>query len=677
MSEPFIHWKLRRDADDVAWLRFDRLGSSTNTLSTEAFDELGRVLDRLDGQRPKGLVIASAKDAGFIAGADIEEFTALASGADARTMVARGWELFNRLAAVPYPTLALIRGHCMGGGLELSLACRYRIAVDEPGTRLALPEVMIGIVPAWGGMLRLPALIGPAAALDLMLTGRSVDARKAKRLGLVDECVPPRIMDNAARLLVVSGQPRRRPGWTQRLMNGPLKQVVAERARSRLAERARQQHYPAPYAIIDIWHRFGGNALAVPAADASSLERLVRSPTTRNLIRVFFLQERLKGFGKAVAFDARRVHVVGAGVMGGDIAAWCALRGMIVTLQDQSAERIAPAIARAAKLFGRKLRSDRRQQRFAMDRLIADPEGHGVRHADVVIEAIFENLDAKRALFADIEARAKPDALLATNTSSLRIEEIAEALEQPSRLLGIHFFNPVAQLPLVEVVRGEATDEGLLAKATAFVRGIDKLPLPVKSAPGFLVNAVLGPYMLEAMRAVDQGIAPETVDQALKAFGMPMGPIELADTVGLDICLSVAEKMAAALHNTVPERLRELVAGGDLGRKSGKGFYAWRDGMAVKPAVADQARIELADVSDRLILRLVNESVACLREGVVADEDLLDAGVVFGTGFAPFRGGPMHYVHSRGVGEVQRRLDELENRFGQHFHADDGWTALA
>ena len=654
MSEPFIHWKLRRDADDVAWLRFDRLGSSTNTLSTEAFDELGRVLDRLDGQRPKGLVIASAKDAGFIAGADIEEFTALASGADARTMVARGWELFNRLAAVPYPTLALIRGHCMGGGLELSLACRYRIAVDEPGTRLALPEVMIGIVPAWGGMLRLPALIGPAAALDLMLTGRSVDARKAKRLGLVDECVPPRIMDNAARLLVVSGQPRRRPGWTQRLMNGPLKQVVAERARSQLAERARQQHYPAPYAIIDIWHRFGGNALAVPAADASSLERLVRSPTTRNLIRVFFLQERLKGFGKAVAFDARRVHVVGAGVMGGDIAAWCALRGMIVTLQDQSAERIAPAIARAAKLFGRKLRSDRRQQRFAMDRLIADPEGHGVRHADVVIEAIFENLDAKRALFAGIEARAKPDALLATNTSSLRIEEIAEALEQPSRLLGIHFFNPVAQLPLVEVVRGEATDEGLLAKATAFVRGIDKLPLPVKSAPGFLVNAVLGPYMLEAMRAVDQGIAPETVDQALKEFGMPMGPIELVDTVGLDIALAAGQALTGEARP--PRKLEALLAEGHLGRKSGRGFYVWQDGKAKKSAAAAAPD----GLAARIVEPLLQATRRCVADGVVADAELADAGVIFGTGFAPFTGGPMHYLEQRGPAPAAPRANETE-----------------
>ena len=655
MSEPFIHWKLRRDADDVAWLRFDRAGASTNTLSTEALDELARLLDRLDGERPKGLVIASAKAAGFIAGADIDEFTRLASGEDARGLVARGWELFNRVAALPYPTLALIRGHCMGGGLELALACRYRIAVDEPGTRMALPEVMIGIVPAWGGMLRLPALIGPAAALDLMLTGRTVDARRAKRLGLVDECVAPRIMDNAARLLVVSGRPRHRPGWTQRLMNGPLKHLVAEKARGRLAGRARQQHYPAPYAIIDIWHRFGGNALAVPAAEASSLESIVSSPTARNLIRVFFLQERLKGFGKAVDFPVRRVHVVGAGVMGGDIAAWCALRGMIVTLQDQSAERIAPAVARAAKLFGRKLRSDRRQQRFAMDRLIADPGGHGVRHADVIIEAIFEDLDAKRALLADIEARAKPDALLATNTSSLRIEDIAEALAQPSRLVGIHFFNPVAKLPLVEVVRGAATEQALLDRATAFVRGIDKLPLPVASAPGFLVNAVLGPYMLEAMRCVDEGVAAETVDRALVEFGMPMGPIELVDTVGLDIALAAGKALTGAAQP--PRKLEALVTDGHLGRKSGRGFYRWSDGKAQKGAAGAAPE----GLAARIVEPLLQAARRCVAEGVVADADLADAGVIFGTGFAPFAGGPMHYLEQRGPQRAASDSSDTEN----------------
>jgi 3-hydroxyacyl-CoA dehydrogenase/enoyl-CoA hydratase/3-hydroxybutyryl-CoA epimerase len=364
----------------------------------------------LDRQPPTGLVIRSGKAAGFIAGANIDEFTRIDSAAAARALVERGWNLFARLAALSYPTLALVRGHCMGGGLELALACRYRLVVDEPATRLALPEVMLGIYPAWGGMLRLPQLIGPAAALDLMLTGKGVDAAKARRLGLADDCVPARVMDNAARILLLSGREPRRLPLLQRLLNGPLAGIVAARANKQVTAKARPEHYPAPFAIIDIWARYGGNALAVPAASPSSLESIFRSPTAKNLVRVFFLQERLKAFGKDADFQPRRVHVIGAGVMGGDIATECALRGMIVTLQDQSIERIAPAIARAAKRIERKFRGQRREARFALDRLIPDPAGHGVAQADVIIEAIFENLEAKRALFVDIEKRARPEA---------------------------------------------------------------------------------------------------------------------------------------------------------------------------------------------------------------------------------------------------------------------------
>ena len=509
------HWKLERDADGLAWATLDVADASTNTLGAAVMLELASLLDELDRQPPKGLVIRSGKAAGFIAGADIDEFSRIDSPAAARALVERGWNLFNRLAAVAYPTLALVRGHCMGGGFELALACRYRIAVDEPATRMALPEVMLGIYPAWGGMLRLPRLVGPAAALDLMLTGKGVDARKAKRLGLADDCVPPRVMDSAARLTLLSGRAPRELPLMQRLLNGPLKAVVARQARRQTAAKVRPGHYPAPFAIIDIWARHGGNALAVPADAPASLEAIFRSPTAKNLVRVFHLQERLKAFGKDADFAPRRVHVVGAGVMGGDIAAECALRGMIVTLQDQTTERIALAIARAAKRFERKFRGQPREVRFALDRLIPDPAGHGVAQADVVIEAIFENLEAKRALLADIERRARPDALIASNTSSLRIADIAAALADPARLVGVHFFNPVAMMPLVEVVRTAASGEEALVRAAAFVRKLDKLPLPVRDAPGFLVNAVLGPYMYEALRCVDEGIAPEAIDAAV------------------------------------------------------------------------------------------------------------------------------------------------------------------
>ncbi|MCB1901657.1 3-hydroxyacyl-CoA dehydrogenase NAD-binding domain-containing protein [Cognatazoarcus halotolerans] len=645
MSTSYRHWRIEREAEGLVWLWFDKADAGTNTLSAEALGEFDRVLTALEQAPPAGLIIASAKTAGFVAGADVREFSELDSAAGARALIERGWHIFNRLAGVSYPTLALIRGHCLGGGLELALACRYRVVVDEPVTKLALPEVMLGIVPGWGGMKRLPATIGPAAALDLMLTGKSVDAKKARRLGLADECVPPRVMDKAARTLVLSGRPRRALPFMHRLMNGPLKGLVAKKARAQVAARARSEHYPAPYAIIDTWLEHDGNALAAERQMAT----IFGSPTAKNLVRVFFLQERLKGFGKDCDFAARRVHVIGAGVMGGDIAAWCALRGMTVTLQDQSVERIAPAIARAAKLFDRKFRNDRRQARFALDRLIPDPQGHGASRADVIIEAIFEDLEAKRALFADLERRARPHAVLASNTSSLRLEDIAVALQDPARLVGIHFFNPVAMLPLVEVVSGARSDALMVRKAMAFVRGIDKLPLPVRSAPGFLVNAVLGPYMLAALRCVDEGIAAETIDAALEAFGMPIGPVELVDTVGLDIAMAAGKALTGGAADQPPRRLAELHGSGRLGRKSGEGFYRWIDGKAQK---STQGEIP-AGLAERIIEPLLEATRRCVEEGVVDDGDLADAGVIFGTGFAPFTGGPMNYLRMRGAdGEI-------------------------
>ncbi len=642
MTVSYKNWRIERDAEGLAWLWFDRCEAATNTLSGEALEELERILQAFDGAPPKGLVIGSAKPAGFIAGADIHEFTALDNPEAARALIERGWRTFNRLAAARYPTLALVRGHCLGGGLELALACRYRVVVDEPGTRLALPEVMLGIVPGWGGMQRLPALIGPALALDLMLTGKGVDARRARRIGLADECVPPRVMENAARMLVVSGRAPRRLPFMQRLLNGPLKAVVAGKARKQAASRVRPQHYPAPFAIIDIWARHDGNALAAEREMAG----IFGSQTAKNLVRVFFLQERLKGFGKDGDGVPRRVHVVGAGVMGGDIAAWCALRGMTVTLQDQSVERIAPAIARAAKLYDKKFRGDAKQARFTLDRLIADPQGHGAAHADVIIEAIFENLEAKRELFRSLEARARPDAVLATNTSSLRLEDIAGALDNPARLVGIHFFNPVAMMPLVEVVEGAGADPQALKRAAAFVRAIDKLPQPVKSAPGFLVNAVRGPYMLEALRCVEEGIAPEVVDEALLAFGMPMGPVELVDTVGLDIAVAAGKALAGDAAAEAPQRLLELVAAGRLGKKSGQGYYRWEGGKAVKGAAGSVPD----GLAERILTPLLRAAQRCVDQGVVSDAELADAGVIFGTGFAPFTGGPLNFLRQGGFG---------------------------
>ncbi|MBK6905964.1 MAG: enoyl-CoA hydratase/isomerase family protein [Rhodocyclaceae bacterium] len=644
----YKNWKLERETDGesghIAWAILDVAGASANALGAEVMTELGQLLDDCEKNPPKALIFKSGKAAGFIAGANIEEFAQNDTPEKARAAVQRGWDVYERLSRVNFPTLALVRGHCMGGGLELALACRYLLAVDEPATKMALPEVMLGISPLWGGMKRLPERIGAPAALDMMLTGKTINAKRAKSMGLADECVPPRVMENAARMLVLSNTPRRELKFMDKLMSGPLKSMVANGAKKQVAKRARPEHYPAPYSIIDTWQNYGGNGLAIPADKPTSLDSLMAHPTTRNLIRVFFLQDRLKAFGKdAKGFEPKHVHVIGAGVMGGDIAAWCALRGMTVTLQDQSVERIAPAVGRAAKLFEKKLR-DKKKARFALDRLIADPKGDGVRQADVIIEAIFENLDAKQKLFADIEARAKPTALIASNTSSLKLADIASTFKDPSRLVGIHFFNPVAMMPLVEVVAGEKTAPEQAARAAAFVRKIDKLPLPVKDGPGFLVNAVLAPYMNEALKCIDEGMTPEAIDAAALAFGMPMGPVELADTVGLDVAKAVGEQLVKS--GTPPKKVLDLIAAGNLGKKSGKGFYTYVDGKAQKGVVPQVGAGDTAILADRLIAPMVAATQKLVADGIVADADLADAGVIFGTGFAPFRGGPINYSKS-------------------------------
>jgi 3-hydroxyacyl-CoA dehydrogenase/enoyl-CoA hydratase/3-hydroxybutyryl-CoA epimerase len=458
-------------------------------------------------------------------------------------------------------------------------------------------------------------------------------------MGLVDEAVPLRILENTARMITLEAPRRKGLSLLKRLMlYGPMRGIVVSQARKQLAKRVRQQHYPAPYAVLQLWRKYDGNPFAAANDGSAAIEVLFDHPTTKNLIRIFFLQERMKSLAKGLQFEPRHVHIVGAGVMGGDIAAICALRGLTVTLQDTAPERISPAIKRSAELFSRRLR-DERQVRDALDRLIPDVNGDGARHADVIIEAIYENLDAKRQLFAKLESVAKPDAILASNTSSLKLSEIGTALREPSRLIGIHFFNPVPQLQLVEVVSSSWTSAELAKKAMAFVRQIDKLPLPVKDSPGFLVNRVLGPYMQNAFRLLDQGYKPETLDAAMEDFGMPMGPAELADTVGLDICLAAGKSLAKGA-TSVPKLLSSKVEAGQLGKKTGQGIYRWQNGRAVK----GQADAYGPDLVEKLIAPYLAEAQRVLEEGIVAEADLVDAGLIFGTGFAPFRGGPLHYL---------------------------------
>jgi 3-hydroxyacyl-CoA dehydrogenase/enoyl-CoA hydratase/3-hydroxybutyryl-CoA epimerase len=643
------HFRWEKDAQELVWLTFDKQGESANTFSREAIEELSAAIDEIAAAKPRGLVIRSGKNS-FIAGADINEFTRFASAQEALAFNRLGWDAVQKLRDLPFPTTAMVNGFCMGGGLELALACTYRVALDDPKTRFAFPEVMLGIWPSWHGLQWLPKLVGPAAALDMILTGKTVDAQRARRMGLVTQAVPLRILENTARMVTLEAPAPKGLGFIQRMMLGPLRSIVASQARKQVAKRARREHYPAPYAILDAWVKYDGDPFAAQDDPSCSLASLFEHPTTRNLIRIYFLQEKMKGLAKGVDFKAAHVHVVGAGVMGGDIAAICAMRGITVTLQDTAPERLAPAVMRAAKLFQRRLR-DPLRVRDAMDRLIPDVSGAGAAKADVIIEAIFENLEAKQQLFAKLEAAAKPGAVLASNTSSLKLADIAAKFKDPSRLVGIHFFNPVPQMMLVEVVHAPDTNQEHLKKALAFVRQIDKLPLPVKDSPGFLVNRVLGPYMQNAFRMLDEGMKPETIDAAMEKFGMPMGPIELADTVGLDICLHAGKQLAkkgaqgpggssAGQDIEAPQVLLNKVALGQLGRKTGQGIYRYEKGKPVK----GQPGAYGEELIHSLIQPYVEEVKAVLAEGIVADAELIDAGLIFGTGFAPFRGGPLAYL---------------------------------
>ncbi len=668
-------WSREVDADGIAWLTFDKPGSSTNVLSSDTVLELGTHVNALAASPPKGLVIRSAKSSGFIAGADVKEFAGLKDTAQGVEFVRTAQKILDSIESLPCPSVAIINGFALGGGFELALACRYRVGIKGDNFSVGLPEVMLGIHPGFGGTVRAVRRAGVRTAMQMMLTGKTLRADQARRAGFVDRLVFPADAEAAARELIARQPKPRKAPLLDRLLSGALlRPFVKKQLIAQVRAKARPEHYPAPYAIIDLWSKYGAHGERAYVAEAHSIASLMVGETSRNLVRVFNLQDRLKSLGKTKV-PLARVHVVGAGVMGGDIAAWCAQRGLNVTLQDRELKFIQPALQRAREGFEKRYK-DAAKAAVLMTRLTPDVNSEGVPGADVVIEAIFENVQAKHDLFAKLEPRMSDKAILASNTSSIMLEQLDDHLPDPGRLVGIHFFNPVAQMPLVEIVRGEASSEDAIQKAIAFTRKIDKLPLPCKSSPGFLVNRVLVPYLYEAMFALQDGIPIETIDEAALRYGMPMGPVELADVVGLDVCKHVGEIVSGALNKQKPDtsRLDALIAAKKLGRKSGEGFYVWRDGKAVKSS--GKPAEPPADLEDRLILALANECAAVLREKIVADADLVDAGVIFGSGFAPFRGGPLSYARKRGVDAVVKRLEELARTHGPRFTPDKGWSEL-
>lgn len=701
-DEQYRHWRSTLQGGDILWLWFDKNRAShesTNTIGREELEELDEILRSAEASRPAALVIQSGKAGGFCAGADIGQFTDT-SPKDMEVMLREGHAVLDRLEQLPFPTIAVLHGHVLGGGLELALACDLRIGLGDK-LQTGFPEIMLGLHPGLGGTFRLTQLIDPVQAMTLMLTGKSVYGSRNKKAGLVDEFIEPRHLAAAVQAALAGKMRSKRRGRSLRarlMASAPGRKLAASQMRKQSASRAAKQDYPAPYALIDLWESYGGSLRKMQEQEMKSFASLMQTDTAQNLIRVFFLQQGLKQKERDAA-TLDRVHVIGAGAMGGDIAAWCAMQGYRVTLSDQSPDPVGRAVASLRQLCGDKHKSAM-ETREALDRLMPDIDNRGVEAADLIIEAIPENLEIKQGLYKELEPRMKAGALLASNTSSIPLDKLASVLNDPSRLLGLHFFNPVSHMQIVEVVSHDKTSDVNRRTAMSFATEIGKLPVAVKSYPGFLVNRALTPYLQEAITMLDEGIDKNVIDGVARRFGMPMGPVELADQVGLDICLSVADLLRESLDQAtspIPDWVTKLVEEGKLGKKSGQGFYSWKAGKAQKDrdkfrAYLDAAARKAADgtgseqqrpivpsideITDRLILPMLNACVECFHEGVIEDLEQLDGAIIFATGFAPFRGGPIHYARHRGVSTVVARLEALAERHGDRFRPNPGWKGI-
>jgi 3-hydroxyacyl-CoA dehydrogenase/enoyl-CoA hydratase/3-hydroxybutyryl-CoA epimerase len=695
-------WTIEIDPQRIAWLTFDLPGEKVNKLTAAALRELAEMLEEIPTDtRKRVLVVRSGKPGCFIVGADIDELSRIESPGDARSKAAAGQEIFERLAGLRVPTVALIDGPCLGGGLELALACSYRLATDSPRTSLGLPEVGLGIIPGWGGTQRLPRLVGLPRALSMIASGKPLDARGAWRAGLVDGIVAPEFAAEQARRFIegiqeapgaaaVQTRRRRCRGRMMRLLSaaGPGRALLFRRA-LREVRRRTQGQYPAPLRAIDVLRRTVSNRSVEEGlpVEAEAFSELACTPISRHLLWLFRAGQRARRSGTA-APRIERAGVVGAGIMGSGIAWALARCGIEVRLKDVDWDAVARGMSAAAEMFQALVRRGsmtRAQMNLAMHRLAPSVDYTGFRRAGIVIEAVSEDLELKTRVLSEIERHAGPDTIIATNTSSLPLEALASALQRPQRFCAMHFFNPVNRMGLVEVVPAPQTDPQTIAAATELVRRMDKTPLVVGNCAGFLVNRILLPYLIESAWMFEEGCAIRRIDEALERFGMPMGPLKLVDEVGIDVGYKVAKVLEGAYGERmrVPGALRAVAAGdGLLGRKSGRGFYRYRNGSA-RPnrqvaRVARQARradgvagrsLGEEDIVDRAILIMVNEAARCLEEGVVESPEALDLAMVMGTGFAPFRGGLLRYADERGLPEIRRRLEGLAETYGERFRA--------
>lgn len=635
MHNPRKHWQIEV-TDGIVCLGFDLADRSTNVLNKSALLELDEIINQVvDMQDYRGLIIYSLKQGSFIMGADILEFadyTAL----ELDKLLEFGQNVLQKLSKLDN-TVCCINGLCLGGGLELALACNYRIATIS--SKLGLPEVTLGIIPGWGGTVRLPKLIGQASSLEMMLSGRTQSAKNAKRLGLIDDIVVPRQLNNAGKWFLQhkpkSSSPR---GVIQRLLKLKiLRRAYAFFVLRQLKQKVQRKHYPAPYALLQKWVIASGNEdISYQQERTAFLQLVNRGEAAKNLFRVYQLQQMLKKQATSSIEHLQHVHVVGAGVMGAEIAIWCALKGFKTTVSDTNLQALANVKKHAASIFKKKLAKGH-ERTAAYDRLILDWQSTGLAKADIIIEAVSEKLAIKHAVWQQIDVAAKPAAIFATNTSSLLVEEIAKVIKQPSRLIGVHFFNPVSKMPLVELVYSKYNTTEQFTAVTSFIKSLSKLPLWVKSTPGFLVNRILMPYMLEALVMLNE-YTKEEIDTAARSFGMPMGPLELADKVGLDICREVGKSLEQVIKVKLPTVIDELIAEGKLGVKTGAGLYNYQHGKPVRRSV-NLSTTKQSIIMKRLHDKMLKEAKLCLEEGVVTNSDMLDAGMIFATGFAPFRGG--------------------------------------
>lgn len=658
------------EADDLVWLVLDHGEAPVNVVSRDVIEGLSNALDTLEHTTPRAVVIRSGKMAGFAVGADVTSFEDMSSEG-AADILRKGHDVLDRLEALDCPTICVVHGAALGAGFEIALACDWRIAVN--GASFGLPEVQLGLHPGLGGTFRLPELIDPTEAMTLMLTGKTAHTSKAKKLGIVDVITEERHIHAAVEAAASGKIERDGPSVKARVLQfDSARSLAARKMRSETEKKVPKAHYPAPYALIDLWEEYGDDSKARQAAEIESFANLLDTETSKNLRRVFFLRQGMKNSAHGTA-DVAHVHVIGAGVMGAEIAGWAALKGYSVTLEDVDLDPLGKAVKQARDVCKDQHLSGM-ETRDAMDRLMPDPKGYGLASADLVIEAGPETVDLKRKIYSGLSGRMKADAILATNTSSLRLAELRDSVPDEVRFAGLHFFNPVSKMQLVEVVRHDKTEDAVIDRLAAFCGSLDRLPVRVTDYPGFLVNRALTPYLMEALVLMDEGVEKEQIDAAAIAFGMPLGPVALSDQVGLDICLHVAESLKANLDEPIPEiskRLRDKVESGETGKKAGQGFYDWSNGPPRPEATGGPD-----DLTDRLILPMLDACVECLRKGVAGDPDKVDGAMVFATGFPPFRGGPTHYARALGTQVIHDRLTDLASRHGARFSPDPGWKDL-